>query len=53
MYFLINGRSFEVEADVRTSLFDLLREHLHLSDTRGTANKVRVVHAPCLSAASE
>jgi xanthine dehydrogenase YagT iron-sulfur-binding subunit len=32
--FLINGQSHELELDVRTSLLDLLREHLHLTGTK-------------------
>jgi xanthine dehydrogenase YagT iron-sulfur-binding subunit len=39
MHFIINGRSFDVEADVRTSLLDLLREHLHLSGTKKGCNQ--------------
>lgn len=39
MHFLINGRPFDVEADVRTSLLDLLREHLHLSGTKKGCNQ--------------
>lgn len=34
MQFTINGDSVEVEADVRTSLLDLLREHLLLTGTK-------------------
>ena len=30
----INGESHRVEADVRTTLLDLLREHLHLTGTK-------------------
>ena len=30
----INGRDHEVAADLRTSLLDLLREHLHLTGTK-------------------
>ncbi|GAB7128234.1 2Fe-2S iron-sulfur cluster-binding protein [Silvimonas sp. JCM 19000] len=34
MQFTINGHAVEVVADVRTSLLDLLREHLGLSGTK-------------------
>jgi xanthine dehydrogenase YagT iron-sulfur-binding subunit len=34
MQFTINGRGYELAADVRTSLLDLLRDHLHLSGTK-------------------
>jgi xanthine dehydrogenase YagT iron-sulfur-binding subunit len=34
MQFMINGNSIEVEADIRTSLLDLLREHLLLTGTK-------------------
>jgi xanthine dehydrogenase YagT iron-sulfur-binding subunit len=34
MQFLINGQSHELNPDVRTSLLDLLREHLHLTGTK-------------------
>ena len=34
MHFTVNGRSHDVEADVRTSLLDLLREHLQLTGTK-------------------
>src|SRR5450432_4386044 len=34
MKFTINDRSYEVEADVRTSLLDLLRNHLELTGTK-------------------
>src|SRR5712671_6577731 len=34
MHFLINGQSHEIRPDVRTSLLDLLREHLHLTGTK-------------------
>jgi xanthine dehydrogenase YagT iron-sulfur-binding subunit len=30
----INGRALEVTIDIRTSLLDLLREHLHLTGTK-------------------
>ncbi|WP_116091619.1 2Fe-2S iron-sulfur cluster-binding protein [Sphingomonas crusticola] len=34
MLFTINGRAIDVSADIRTSLLDLLREHLHLTGTK-------------------
>src|SRR6201995_5632336 len=34
MHFLINGRDFDIEVDVRTSLLDLVREHLGLTGTK-------------------
>ncbi len=34
MKFTINGQEREVEADIRTSLLDLLREHLQLTGTK-------------------
>lgn len=34
MNFTINGRPVVAEVDVRTSLLDLLREHLHLTGTK-------------------
>ena len=34
MKFTINDRSYEVEVDVRTSLLDLLRDHLQLTGTK-------------------
>jgi len=34
MRFTINGESHEVEADIRTSLLDLLREHLQLTGSK-------------------
>jgi xanthine dehydrogenase YagT iron-sulfur-binding subunit len=34
MNFTINGRSYEVELDNRTSLLDLLRNHLELAGTK-------------------
>ncbi|TKD53231.1 2Fe-2S iron-sulfur cluster-binding protein [Sphingomonas baiyangensis] len=34
MHFTINGQSFDVEPDIRTSLLDLLREHVGLTGTK-------------------
>jgi xanthine dehydrogenase YagT iron-sulfur-binding subunit len=34
MNFTINDHSYEVEADSRTSLLDLLRDHLELTGTK-------------------
>ncbi|WP_267381186.1 MULTISPECIES: 2Fe-2S iron-sulfur cluster-binding protein [unclassified Sphingomonas] len=39
MRFTINDRPIEVEADVRTSLLDLLREHLGLPGTKKGCNQ--------------
>ena len=39
MRFNINGSDQEVEADLRTSLLDLLREHLHLTGTKKGCNQ--------------
>ena len=39
MRFIVNDRQVEVQADVRTSLLDLLREHLHLSGTKQGCNQ--------------
>ena len=39
MRFTINGRAVEVAADLRTSLLDLLREHLQLSGTKKGCNQ--------------
>ena len=34
MHFTINGQPVDVECDLRTSLLDLLRDHLHLTGTK-------------------
>ncbi len=34
MHFTINGRSYEADVDVRTSLLDLCREHLELTGSK-------------------
>ena len=39
MNFTINGRPVAVEVDVRTSLLDLLRDHLHLTGTKKGCNQ--------------
>ena len=39
MDFTINGRAVIVEADIRTSLLDLLREHLHLTGSKKGCNQ--------------
>lgn len=51
MNFLINGRSFDVDIDARSSLLDLLREHLHLSGTKKAVIKARAEHVPSWSMA--
>ena len=39
MNFLINGRSLDVDVDMRTSLLDLLREHIGLTGTKKGCNQ--------------
>ncbi|MGA7159205.1 MAG: 2Fe-2S iron-sulfur cluster-binding protein [Acidobacteriaceae bacterium] len=39
MNFFINGRQTEVEFDIRTSLLDLLRDHLDLSGSKKGCNQ--------------
>ena len=39
MDFRINGRAVTVDVDLRTSLLDLLREHLHLTGTKKGCNQ--------------
>ena len=39
MHFKINGQDQEVEADLRTSLLDLLRENLHLTGAKKGCNQ--------------
>ena len=39
MHMHVNGRAYDVEVDVRTSLLDLLREQLHLSGTKKGCNQ--------------
>ena len=39
MHFVINGQDLDVECDVRTSLLDLLRDHLQLSGTKKGCNQ--------------
>jgi xanthine dehydrogenase YagT iron-sulfur-binding subunit len=39
MQFTINGRSQNIECDVRTSLLDLLRDHLGLTGTKKGCNQ--------------
>ena len=39
MQITVNDRTYEVEVDVRTSLLDLLRDHLHLSGTKKGCNQ--------------
>ena len=39
MQFTINGQSFEASPDVRTSLLDLLRDHLGLAGTKKGCNQ--------------
>src|SRR5687768_7196060 len=39
MHFLINGKSFDFELDVRLSLLDLFREHVGLTGTKKGCNQ--------------
>ena len=39
MHFVINGEPREVAADIRTSLLDLVREHLHLFGSKKGCNQ--------------
>lgn len=39
MRFIVNGQPVDVECDLRTSLLDLLRDHLHLSGTKKGCNQ--------------
>jgi xanthine dehydrogenase YagT iron-sulfur-binding subunit len=39
MRFIVNGRAVEVAADIRTSLLDLLRDHLQLFGTKKGCNQ--------------
>ena len=39
MHFLINGSDFDVEIDLRTSLLDLVRDHLGLAGTKKGCNQ--------------
>jgi xanthine dehydrogenase YagT iron-sulfur-binding subunit len=39
MQFTINGRSQNIDCDVRTSLLDLLRDHLGLTGTKKGCNQ--------------
>jgi xanthine dehydrogenase YagT iron-sulfur-binding subunit len=39
MHFVINGRPFDADVDVRTSLLDLVRDHFHLAGTKKGCNQ--------------
>ncbi len=39
MHFTINGQPYDVDVDVRTSLLDLLRDHLGLTGTKAGCNQ--------------
>ena len=39
MQFVVNGQPVDVACDVRTSLLDLLRDHLHLTGTKKGCNQ--------------
>ncbi len=47
MRFNINGTAVEVEADIRTSLLDLMRNYLHLTGTKKGCDQGHAGHAPC------
>jgi xanthine dehydrogenase YagT iron-sulfur-binding subunit len=39
MHFTVNGQPVDLDCDVRTSLLDLLRDHLHLTGTKKGCNQ--------------
>ena len=39
MRFTVNGQAVDVECDIRTSLLDLVRDHLHLNGTKKGCNQ--------------
>ncbi len=39
MHFVVNGQPVDVDCDTRTSLLDLLRDHLHLSGSKKGCNQ--------------
>ena len=39
MHFMVNGQSHDLDVDVRTSLLDLLRDHLDLGGTKKGCNQ--------------
>ncbi len=39
MHFIVNGQAVEVACDLRTSLLDLVRDHLHLTGTKKGCNQ--------------
>ncbi|MBE7218680.1 MAG: 2Fe-2S iron-sulfur cluster binding domain-containing protein [Caulobacteraceae bacterium] len=39
MRFIVNGEAVEADVDIRTSVLDLLREHLHLSGSKKGCNQ--------------
>ncbi|WP_349237180.1 hypothetical protein [Bosea sp. ASV33] len=47
MRFNINGNSVEVEADLRTSLLDILRDHLGLTGSKKGATRGPAALVPC------
>jgi xanthine dehydrogenase YagT iron-sulfur-binding subunit len=52
MHFDINSRSYEVDLDARTSVLDLLRDHLGLSGTKKGCDQARAVRAQFWSTAN-
>ncbi|MDX6456460.1 MAG: xanthine dehydrogenase YagT iron-sulfur-binding subunit [Acidobacteriaceae bacterium] len=53
MHFLLNGKRVEVEFDPRTSLLDLLRDHLQLHGSKKGCNQGPAVPALYLWTESE
>jgi hypothetical protein len=52
MRWIVNRREVEREVDMRTSLLDLLREHLHLFGAKKGVIRARAAPAPFWSMAS-
>ena len=60
MHFEINGRAFDAEVDVRTSILDLVRDHLGLTGTKKGCKltvlfihcRKRLLHTMAFSAAT-
>ena len=46
--FSVNGKMQKLEVDTRTTLLDLLREHLHLTGTKKGCDHGRAAPAQCL-----
>lgn len=52
MQFTINGTAVEVEADIRTSLLDLMRNYLGFTGTKKGCDQGLAAPAPCWWTAS-